>query len=113
LAAKPWTQGLGEKVQLFAGLEANGLAGGDGDFGSGAGVAPYASFARFDGEYAESAKLDAITCNESLLHAVEDCVNGIFCLCPWQTGAFNNPLYKILLNHLGRRPWGCNFLSSS
>ncbi len=22
-----------------------------------------------------------------------------------QSGTLNNPLYKILLNHLGRRPW--------
>jgi hypothetical protein len=109
--AKPrGPNGLGEKVELFAGLEAYGFAWGNCDFRSGAGVAPDAGFAGFDGEDTEAAKLNAIACDEGLLHAVEDCVNGRFCLCSWQTGAFNNPLYKILLNHFGSPSLGCNLL---
>lgn len=100
-------------MQLFTWLEANGFSGGDGDLRAGSGVAPDAGFAGFDGEDAEAAKLNAITCHEGLLHAVEDCVNRSLCLCSWQTGAFNNPLYKILLNHLGSPSLGCNFLISS
>ena len=96
---------LVEQMQLFTGLEADGLAGGDGDFCSGAGITSDAGFSRLDGEDAEAAKLDAITGNERLLHAVEDGVNGCLCFGSGQSGTFYNPLYQILLNHLGRRPW--------
>ena len=46
---------------------------------------------------------------QGLLHAVEYGVNRRFCFGPWQSGTLNNPLYKILLNHLGRRPWAVIF----
>jgi hypothetical protein len=86
-------------MELFAGLEANRFAWRDGDFGSGARIAPDAGFAWLDGKYAKAAEFDAVACDEGLLHAVEDCVNGRLCLGSWQPGAFNNPLYKVLLNH--------------
>jgi hypothetical protein len=96
-------------MKLFAGLEADCFAWRNGDFGSGTGIAADASLAWFDGEDAEATKLDAIASNQSLLHAFEDGVYCGFCLGSRQTGALNNPLYKILLNHLGRRPWAVIF----
>ena len=51
----------GKEVQLLAGLEAHGLAGGDGDLGPGARVAPDTCFAWLYCEYAEATELDAIT----------------------------------------------------
>jgi hypothetical protein len=96
-------------MKLFAGLEADSFARSNGDFSSGPWITADASLAWFDGEDAEATKLDAITSNQSLLHAFEDGVYCGFCLGPRQTGALNNPLYKILLNHLGRRPWAVIF----
>jgi len=92
-------------MQLFAGLEADRLAGGDGDLGTRSWVAAYAGLARFYGKNAESAKLNAVARDEGRLHALEDCVYCGLCFRSWQAGTLNNPLYKILLNHLGRRPW--------
>ena len=47
--------------------------------------------------------------DQCLLHAVEDRVYRRLCFSSWQSGTLNNPLYKILLNHLGRRPWAVIF----
>lgn len=52
---------LVEFVQVFAGFEADGSAGCDADFGSGARVAPDAGFAGPDVEDAETPELDAIS----------------------------------------------------
>ena len=51
----PLSSGLVEEVEFFAGLEADGFAGSDADFGSGARVAAYAGFAGFDVEDSEAA----------------------------------------------------------
>src|SRR5580698_7361705 len=96
-------------MELFAWLEADGLAGGDGDFGAGSGIAADACFSWFHGKDAEAAQLDAIACDQCLLHALEDSVYRSLCFRPWQSGTLNNPLYKILLNHSGPPSLGCNF----
>jgi hypothetical protein len=99
-------------MKFFARLEADCFAWSNGDFSSGSWVATDAGLAGFDSEDAESAEFDAVSGDEGLLHAVEDGVNGRFCLGTRQSGALNNPLYKILLNHLGRRPWAVSFRRS-
>jgi hypothetical protein len=86
-------------MELFAGLEADSLARGDGDLGACSRIASDAGLSRFDGKYAKASELDAVACYKGLLHAVEDCIYGSFCFSPWQARAFDNPLYKILLNH--------------
>ena len=96
---------LVEQMKLFAWLEANGFAWSDGDFGTCSGIAADAGFAWLDGENTEAAQLNAVARDEGLLHAVEDRVYRRLCFGSWQSGTLNNPLYKILLNHLGRRPW--------
>ena len=101
-----------EKMELFARLEADGFAGGDGDLGARPGVAADAGFSWFDREDAEAAEFDAVARYQGLLHALEDSVYRSLCFCPWQTGALNNPLYKILLNHSGPPSLGCIFLQN-
>jgi hypothetical protein len=96
-------------MKLFAGLEADCFAWGNGDFSSGPRIAADAGFAWFDGKDTESAQFDTIASDEGLLHALEDGIDSSLRFGPRQTGALNNPLYKILLNHLGRRPWAVIF----
>ena len=98
-----------DEMKFLARLEAYGFAWGNGHFSAGPRVAADASLAWLDGEDAKSTELNAIASDECLLHAFEDGVHGGFRLCPWQTSALNNPLYKILLNHLGAPSLGCIF----
>jgi hypothetical protein len=96
-------------MKLFARLEADRFAWSDSDFRAGPGIAADARFARFDGEDAKATKFNAVASDESLLHAFED---GVYCSLRFgsrEAGALNNPLYKILLNHLGRHPWAVIF----
>lgn len=96
-------------MKLFTGLEANRLPGSNGDFSTCPGIAADAGFAWLNGEHTEAPQFDPVARDEGLLHAVED---GVYCRLrfgPWQSGTLNNPLYKILLNHLGRRPWAVIF----
>ncbi len=95
---------LGEEVELFAGLEADGLSGGDGDLGAGAWVAADAGFAGFDGEDAEAAEFDAISGDEGLFHAFEDGVDGGLGFASGKSGSLYHPLNEVLLNHLSRCP---------
>jgi hypothetical protein len=92
-------------MKFFAGLEANCFAWSNGDFSACPWIAANASFTWFYGEDPEAAQLDAVARDEGLLHAVKNSVNRRLCFGSWQSGTLNNPLYKILLNHLGRRPW--------
>ena len=92
-------------MELFAGLEANCFAWSNGDFGACSGIAADAGFTWLDGEDTEAAQFDAVARDEGLFHAVEYGVYRRLCFGSWQSGTLNNPLYKILLNHLGRRPW--------
>jgi hypothetical protein len=92
-------------VELFAGLEADRFAGSDRDFGARSRIAADAGLPRLDGEDAKAAELDAVAGDESGFHALEDCVDGSLCFGPWQASSLNHPLYQILFNHLGRRPW--------
>ena len=96
-------------MEFFAGFEADGFARGDCDFCTCSRIAADACFTGFYGEDTEAPQLDAVACNEGLFHAVEDSVHRSLCFDAWQAGTLNNPLYKILLNHLGRRPWAVNF----
>ena len=85
-------ESLGEDLEIFAGLEADSLAGGDGDFGASAGVAAYAGLAGFDGEDAEAAELDAVALAEGRLHGFEDGVYGGLSLGAREAGALDYSL---------------------
>ena len=83
---------LVENLQVFAGLEANCFAGGDGDLGAGARIATDAGFAGLYGEDAEAAQFDTVAIAERLLHGFEDSVYGGLCLGSGKAGALNYPL---------------------
>jgi len=100
---------LVEQVKLFAWLEADCFARCDGDLGAGPWVATDPGFARLDGKDTKSAEFNAVARDESRLHAFEDRIDSRLCFCPWKAGSFYHPLYEILLNHLGRRPWAVIF----
>ena len=91
-------------MEFFAGLEADGLTRGDRDFSTGARVSTYASFSRLHGEDSESPQFDAVSLHERSFHAVEDGIDSCFGLGTRQSGAFDNPLYQVLLNHLSKDP---------
>jgi hypothetical protein len=65
-------------MELFARLEANGLAGGYADFGTGSGVAADAGFAGADAENAESAQFDALSGGKSLFETLENRIHRSF-----------------------------------
>jgi hypothetical protein len=91
-------QGFVEGLEVLAGFEADGFAGGDADLGAGSGIAADAGLAGLDGEDAKAAEFDAIAFDEALLHGVEDRVDGGFRFAANQTGAFNDSLNEILLD---------------
>ena len=98
---------LVDDLEVFAGFEADGFAGGDGDFGSGAGIAADAGFAGLDGEDAEAAELDAIAFDHGLLHGVEDGVDGGFRFGADDAGALDDTLDEILFDQLSPRGVRC------
>ncbi len=101
---------LAEYLEFFAGLEADGLAGGDGYLGAGARVAADACLAGFDAEDAEAAEFDAVAVREGLLHGFKDGVNGGLGFGAGKSGALHYTLDEVLLDHGGRLPgpatWG-------
>jgi len=85
-------------MKLFAGLEADGFAGGDADFGAGPGIAPYAGFARTDAEDAEAAQFDAVAGRQRLLEAFKDCIHSRFGLGPRQACALDDVMHDVLFD---------------
>ena len=94
----PWTCvslgpcALAERLEIFARLEANRLAGGNGDLGTRARITSDTGLAGLDGEDAEAAQLDTIAAAQSVLHRLKNSVHGGLCLRPWKACAFNYPL---------------------
>jgi hypothetical protein len=95
-------------VEVFAGLEADGFAGGDRNFGTGAWVAAYAGFAGFNREDAEAAEFDAVPFDEGLFHGFEDGIDGCLCLGAYQSCALDDALDKILFDQV-RTSWEKRF----
>jgi hypothetical protein len=85
-------------VEVFAGFEAYGAAGGDADFGSGARIATDAGFAGPDVEDAEAAQLDAIPFGECPFETFKDCFDGGLSFYAGQSGTLNYLMYDVLLN---------------
>ena len=98
-------QVLVEQVELFAWLEAYRFAGGNGDFGAGPGIAADAGFARFDCKDAKATEFNAIARDKSRLHAFKYGIDSRLCFGSRKACSLYYPLYKILLDHLGRHPW--------
>jgi len=91
---------LVEDVEFFPWLEAHGFAWGDGDFGTGAGIAAYAGLAGLYGEDAETSKFNAVAFHEALLHGFEDCIDSRLGLGPDEPGTLYDTLNQILLDQL-------------
>lgn len=85
-------------VQVLAGFEADGAAGSDADFGSGARVAADAGFAGPDVEDAETAEFDAISFGERSFEAFKDGLDGGLGFYAGQSGTLNYLMYDVLLN---------------
>ena len=91
-------------MKFLTGLEADGFSRGDGDFSASAGIAADSGLSGFDREDTEAAKLDTIAFDERSFHAFEDGIDSRFGFGAWQSGAFDNPLYQVLLDHLSEDP---------
>ncbi len=87
-----------KRMQLFAWLEANGLAGSDVDLSPGAGVAADAGFASADAEDAKSAQFDALAGCQGLLEALEDRVHCRLSLRARQARALDHVVNDVLLD---------------
>lgn len=85
-----------EQVQLFAGLEANGLARRDADLSPGAGVAADACFAGPDVEDAKAAQLDALALGQCALERFEDGIDGSLGLIALEAGTLNHLVNNVL-----------------
>ena len=85
-------------MEVFAGLEADGAAWSDADFGSGAGITSYAGFARPHVEDAETAEFDAVAASEGALEAFKDSFDGGLGFDAGQSGTLNYLMYDVLLN---------------
>jgi hypothetical protein len=86
-------------LEFLAGLEADGLTGGDGDLLAGARVAPDAALARLDDEDAEAAQLDALAPRQRLLHRVEEGIDGLLGLHLRDAGAFGHTVHDVEFDH--------------
>ena len=95
---------LRQQVKFLAGFEADGFAGRNGNLGAGPRIPTNTCLSGFHGEDAEAAQLDAVPLHERSFHAVEDGIDSCFGLGTRQSGAFDNPLYQVLLNHLSKDP---------
>ena len=88
-------------MKLFTRFESDRFAWRDAHLGTRPRVTPNPGLARLYGKHTEPAKLDSFAQDERLLHAVEDRVDGRFCLRPRKSGPLNNSLNKILLDQDG------------
>jgi hypothetical protein len=88
-------------MQFFARFEAHGFAGGDADFGAGAGIAADTGFSGADAENAKSAQFDALAGGKSLLEALENRIHRSLCLGARQAGALDYMMHDVLFNQRG------------
>ena len=95
---------LVEEVQLFTGLEPDGLAGSDADLGASPRIAADAGLAWLDGEDAKAAKLDPVARDEGLLHGFEDGINSGLRFGSGKTGPLDDSLDEILFDQEGTFP---------
>lgn len=87
-----------KEVQLFAGFEAHGFAGSDGNFGSGAGVPTDSGLSGPDIEDAKASQLDSLAVGKSFFEALEDGVHSGLGLHAGQAGPFDNVVDDVLFN---------------
>ena len=88
-----------QALQFFAGLEADGFAGGDADFFAGARIAADTGFARLDAEYAEAAEFDALTATKRGFERFENGFDGLFRLGATDICLRDDGVHDIQLDH--------------
>ena len=86
-------------MEFFAGLEADGFAGGDVDLFAGAGVAADAGLAGLDAEDAEAAELDALAAPEGLLEGFENCFDSLLGFGAADESFGDNRIHDVQLDH--------------
>ena len=91
-------------LQFLAWLEADGLAGGNVYFLTGARIATDAGFAGLDGEDAKAPEFDALAAAQSVLQGFEDGFHGVFCLGPSNAGSRDHLVDNIQLNQRSSEP---------
>src|SRR5882724_6248362 len=92
-----------EALEFFAGLEADGFAGRNVDFFTGAGIAADAGLARLDTEDAKAAELDALAAAEGLLEGFEDGFDGLLGFGAADVRRGDDSVYDVQLNHTSLR----------
>jgi hypothetical protein len=97
-----WAAGL-ERLQVFAGLEPNGLAGRDVHFRAGSGVPADARFPRLDRKYAKTAQLNPIIGLQGIFHAIEDGIDRLFRFRLAHSRPLNNLIHEIEFDHWNLR----------
>src|SRR6267142_2415342 len=92
-----------EALKFFAGLEADGFAGRNVDFFTGAGMAADAGLARLDAEDAKAPELDALAAAEGLLEGFEDGFDRLLGLGAADVRRGDDGIYDVQLNHTSLR----------
>jgi len=87
-----------EEMEFFAGFEAHGFAGSNGNFGSGARVPTDSGLSGADIEDAKASQLDPLAVAESFLKALEDGVHSGLGLHAGQAGPFDDVVDDVLFN---------------
>jgi hypothetical protein len=100
LFAKSYS-GLIQEMKLFPWLEPHRFSWRDAHLGTRPRVASDARLPWFHREDPEPAKLDPLPCDQRLLHAVENCIDGRFRLRSRKSGSLYNSLNEILLDQDG------------
>jgi hypothetical protein len=88
-----------ERLQVLAGLESNGLTGGNVHFGAGSGIPSDSRFPRLHREDAKAPKLNPIVGFQSVLHTVEYRVYRLFRFRFADACAFNDLINEIEFYH--------------
>src|SRR5947208_2499005 len=92
-----------QRLQVLAWLEAYGLSWRDVHFGSGSRISSDAGFPRLHGKHSETSQLNPIVGLESILHAVEDCVDRLFGFGLTDSRPLNDLIHKIEFDHWNLR----------
>src|ERR1700730_7030993 len=96
----------GKGLKFFAGLEANSFSRRDADLLAGARVPADAGLTRLDGADAQTRQVDAFAAAESILHGLEDGLNGLLSFGAGDAGFLHDGVDDVELNHANLRHSG-------
>jgi hypothetical protein len=92
-------RGVFQSLELFAGLEADGLSGRDANFFAGARIATDAGFSGLNAEDAELAKFDTLAAPESALERLKDGFDGLLRLGAADVCLRDHCVYDVEFDH--------------